>query len=1112
MPRKIDPAKIKVGHGLATSDSVEVNAMIPSGAGSAPVGLTTHVQDEHNAHPAHSISIDDVPETYDSDHVEGVLDELSALVPPRPPTIGNKFEYLDLITLPDWGILKVDDASIAQRHPSLGLDWEGSPQQMGWEVYPYYWRAPKVVSGDTPDTHYREFYSTGDGLVQTSTPGNDPADTVFNVWSPGYVGGGPGNAHIGAFTRLVDDGSGSFEPTFQSSASIIPSSGVSGGKKIVVSGIVYPADRGTVALIRCGPGGDLEEFCHDPDLLKRCLAAINLGQGILDKCDGDPGGIFTMGSPGGEDAPHSTDPYAFPGRATGQYNLEELHTGLHEFTGAPLPEPFDDFDDADGPGWNYGGQVRLGTDPNAGVALIPDGVPILGGSTSARAGGHDDNFLAYRVPYMDSYSDDSGLRYTPPLERHRFYTKPNVADNPSGPLDPAGNYPAFPKEYWTWQIARYRHQFKLTDEIIVAGEPRESGSYMLIHFKKEEYFEDLVRDGNWPSNEKVYSVNLLSADIESLENKQTQWPGAPLPLIPSDPYHVLRSLVYEDPDGATPVSRLGFLAKITAEQNRPMTISGVNYHCPQDWGSPTGGTNLLLEVLLKYHGSATAPAATAGFWEHSYRTQAWTEDVPHVTHIANEYPVFWAMGHFTSAENIEAAGMYSGPGQTMRERFEFSGRDLADHLADTPVHTDTATLDGKVYFTGDADKDLPKFSTDAVVRSFVRRPLGHLSNEFGAAPTTAEIEVGIYQRDRIEYVEDLGGFVPRQVLFHSARSVMGEARYGNLIQGGSLEPRLFSLIKDSQERFLDEAYRWHSGLLGSAGSVTTPNEEDQLRGPGLPHGPTPIKVPVRLVPGDLTALAGHTWEELSYVVGGWYRFHLTDPLVIEEAQVAGLPDRDPLVTEGVTSALPSNGILLFPQHDYTSASPSTAINPGYHPQPNYGAIPTSGDRSWVRCFSVAEGEGQPFVSIRLKGIELDDFKRAPGMVGSEKMAILVKIPGLTTWLDLGRKDGDGPSKQDVFADGAGCMVVGPGTHDHLADVADGIVGCEVRANLGPAANLFNGYFRTSGADPDSQEVPLLMKIVMKDHADALALNFEQGGPQGPCAALRGLIQVDVSKG
>jgi len=39
-----------------------------------------------------------------------------------------------------------------------------------------------------------------------------------------------------------------------------------------------------------------------------------------------------------------------------------------------------------------------------------------------------------------------------------------------------------------------------------------------------------------------------------------------------------------------------------------------------------------------------------------------------------------------------------------------------------------------------------------------------------------------------------------------------------------------------------------------------------------------------------------------------------------------------------------------------------------------------------------------------------------------------------------------------------------------------------------------------------------MKIVMKDHADALALNFEQGGPQGPCAALRGLIQVDVSKG
>ena len=236
MPRKIDPAKIKVGHGLATSDSVEVNAMIPSGAGTAPAGLTTHVQDEHKAHPAHSISIDDVPKTYDSDHVEGVLDELSALVPPRPSPIGFSFDYLAINTLPDWGILKLDDASIAERHPSLGFEWEGWLHKRGMEVYPYFWHPPQVAK-------------------MFPVSGNDPADPVFNTWAVTYQGGGAGNAHAGAFTRMEGTPP---EPTFHSTATIIQSSGPAGGTKVVVSGIVYPADRGTLALIRCEPGGELD--------------------------------------------------------------------------------------------------------------------------------------------------------------------------------------------------------------------------------------------------------------------------------------------------------------------------------------------------------------------------------------------------------------------------------------------------------------------------------------------------------------------------------------------------------------------------------------------------------------------------------------------------------------------------------------------------------------------------------------------------------------------------------------------------------------------------------------------------------------------------------------
>ena len=60
MPRKIDPATIKVGHGLAASDSVEVNALIP-GAGEPGAGggagsvSTAHIQDAHDADPASAV-------------------------------------------------------------------------------------------------------------------------------------------------------------------------------------------------------------------------------------------------------------------------------------------------------------------------------------------------------------------------------------------------------------------------------------------------------------------------------------------------------------------------------------------------------------------------------------------------------------------------------------------------------------------------------------------------------------------------------------------------------------------------------------------------------------------------------------------------------------------------------------------------------------------------------------------------------------------------------------------------------------------------------------------------------------------------------------------------
>jgi hypothetical protein len=175
-------------------------------------------------------------------------------------------------------------------------------------------------------------------------------------------------------------------------------------------------------------------------LTERVVAALLCGQGVNADCDGNPGGIFEAGTP---------NVFSFPGRATGQYDLEELHLGVDSQTGDPLPS---------GPN-PMAGQVRLGSDPAAGVPPVPGGIPILGGTTAANGGGNDNNFFRYRLPYLEDYSSTSGLEYTPDIQKPRYFTKPPVSLNPATDLTQAGDYANFTKDYWTFQVARYRHQF-----------------------------------------------------------------------------------------------------------------------------------------------------------------------------------------------------------------------------------------------------------------------------------------------------------------------------------------------------------------------------------------------------------------------------------------------------------------------------------------------------------------------------------------------------------------------------------------------------------------------------------------------------------------------------
>jgi hypothetical protein len=251
-----------------------------------------------------------------------------------------------------------------------------------------------------------------------------------------------------------------------------------------------------------------------------------------------------------------------------------------------------------------------------------------------------------------------------------------------------------------------------------------------------------------------------------------------------------------------------------------------------------------------------------------------------------------------------------------------------------------------------------------------------------------------------------------------------------------------------------------------------------LVGPGLPNGSAPMAVPVRPVASSYT---------------GWYGLSLhTGTLPTGELQVAGLPARNPDAVEGLTSPFPSRGLLLYPQKNYST---------GYSPVgPDYSSL--TGDRKYVRAFDAgASNVGSQTVVLKLWGVTLSDIAFVGGGPGGLGIAVMVKVPGLTTWMDAGRVDGAGPSKQDASQDGAGCQTVGPGTMSGI-DATTQIRYALVQVNLGPTAALF-----LNGESP--ARCPLLVAVVLKDSVNGKALNFEQGGEDGPTTNCLGLVGIDL---
>ena len=1167
MPRIKNPGTIRTGSGQ-TLPTVADNLMLTGGglpnigqpgyslsgfgtfhAGLPPDGgagggsdLMAHVNDPVNAHAATAISHDNYSDLFYSNNVGGSLDELVSVLPPRPPMMGESAAFTTFSGIPDWGVAKLQDVNLQQ---SIGD---------GLQVYPYYWTAP------SPTTDW----------VGTPYEGCDPStDPIWNGRTynglTNIPGTGLGWAKAGGFT----DGAGAVNRTRG-----LPLQDDGGGPYVLpvtVSGMVFPADRGVVAILHWPKENTKADFLAQ-NVLDRCVAAIVLGSGLatsggsggvcgVDSCDGAPGSsgsLFAIGL----NADGSYNPLAYPGRASGQYNLREISEGSSSIDGSPLEHPWDI-------GWVRAwngiaigpGQVRLGTEPAAGIPSLPYGIPILGaGPHTYSPATHfltktvllngapvtplycgeslivDTNFFAYRLPYLKDYSRATGLPYTPhgidpntTRETARYFglgasgdfdataAAGRVTTTVPPYLLQAGNYDNFPEDYWAWQIARYRHSFYVPGSEVSGVD---LGSYWMVHFKREADFEACVRDGIMPwdgtAPYEVYGASLLDTAADNVaSDKNLVNPldslivGAPFgtPFAPgkgpspdygysSRSYHVLRSsmVVGDTTLVPNPITHTFTWDWNNTADFRVTVISGVSYFVPRNavasWGFKL--TDMALDVR--------------DVWVDFFRT----EDNPltgEVTPIAPARlsapcPLFIGVAPFAFENVLVAGGSHIADAvfghqaprlQRLEVPFQYCGP-YSDAVG--PAGGDSmlvSSLGTGVTFPG--DMDLPSFTADASLVAFIRRPL--LANPI--QPVTATDGNGI----RLVQTNNAGA----KILYHSTKWNEAQTHgghYGNfgVGVGGPCDSHLMTALKDTEERFLDETYKYRTHFW----AFSIPDVQIALQGPGMQGwAGGPITVPVQ-AGTTADSFMGGAWLDVSGYQSGDY----FGPVPSQNLQVAGLPYRNPRIqsNDGCVYPFPSAGLLQYPKTNYSVGYVPNLADQGAN-QPDYSAV--TGTRYYTRCFdasfarfaadpttpSVPSVAGQPLAVVRIDGLHLEDFQyvaAGPGGLGDglddtryTGIAIQVKVPGLTTWMDLGRVDGSGPSKQDPARDGAGCKVIGPHTFDGN-DQTTGIPYCQVEFNVGPWANFAQGVETTGGSG--IYEVPVVVRVGMNELAKDYDLTLQ----------------------
>jgi len=1064
MPRKDDPSVIQTGSGVTPPSNpnqslsgISSHPLVGNNTTITPEDLSSGVHTSNpKSHTANQVQITDPSDHFFSNSVAGALDELASMKPPSSPAIGTFKSYVGVTGIPDWGILKLGDASLISREAGSFTHTSNNADV----VFPYYYHPAHPAQTNPP--------FEPSGLVLQTQGGNDPVpDPTFNLYDATYLGGGPGKSVASGFAR---NDSGPVRQTLRA----IDWKG--GGHQVVVSGVVSPADRGVLALFHYPPDGDLASFLGQP-LTERVIAAILLGNGCGGgSCDGTPGGIFTVGD--------SQDPFAFPGQATGQFDLSEIHTGVYgthvgvPLAGTPLPAPWNDLDGDATPGHPRAGQVRLGTDVNAGITPVVNGIPILGATTAAQGSvGNDNNFFRYRLPYLDDYnSAGNGIKYTPTNQHPRYYKKPAISLTPGTDLTQAGNFANFPKDFWNYQVARFRHAFSLDTNAV---SPRESGTFVLVHFKYEHDFEKMARDGIPPTDDKVFGSNLLDWNDPESTTHMTSGAGTD---TASTSYHVIRSNVFEDDTGKSATSLSTGTYDYSKILDSVTWVSGVAYFIPRNLGDGSAAWKI-----------ADLTATASNFWTSTFRT---FDDTTASLNMPN--PCFLHLAPFAySIENPNYIGfpgaLITNPGQVRQQRVEFQFQDLGSYTLNTaPTSGDTLSVlvnnPNEVTFEGDNSQ--PSFSEDARVRMFFRRPLAHQSV---SESETAATGIALTPLDS------------KTVMFHSTDYPFNaNPTYGNFLSAGKAVASLETSLKDVREAFLDEVYRYLI-LWPDVDTYITLATQQNLLGPGLPNAAGNIDVPVR--PGTS---GSNGWLHSSYLQSLSHEQALGAGGLTDEAQVAGLPERNPPLSEGTLFPFPSSGILRYPQIDYnTNYRPSSIDGDISAAQPDYST--TVGTKYYVRAFDAdfsrstsASADGTTQLIFRVYGIQFADFAYASPGPGSAKLAIQVKVPGQTTWMDAGRAEGDGPGKTDPAFDGAGCFVAGANTFDGV-DATTGLVYAQVEVNTG--ANMFLNT---------ASEVPVLFKIALKDHVDTKTkynftydFNSSSASPTAKTGDVRGIVTLEL---